>query len=48
MQPIEEYVEVFVLKEGRFERLGLFEPGQTFVSPVLSGQMIEVKALFED
>jgi Uma2 family endonuclease len=48
IQPVEEYVEIFVLENGVFKRLGLFEPGQMFVSPVLSGQMIEVKALFED
>jgi hypothetical protein len=38
---------VHVLEGGAFKRLGLYEPGQSFVSPVLNGQTIAVDALFD-
>lgn len=45
VDPAEQYAEVYTLENSQYRRLGLFEPGQTFTSPVLSGQTIEVNAI---
>jgi len=29
-----------------YKRLGLFEPGETFVSPILGGKAVEVSRIF--
>jgi hypothetical protein len=34
------------LIEGKFEYKGLFGPEDSFVSPVLNGQQIDLKAVF--
>jgi Uma2 family endonuclease len=47
VDPIEQYIEVFVLQDGAFIQQGLYTPGDTFASPALDGQTIDVKALFE-
>lgn len=41
-----QFVEVFVLRDGTFHRLGLFERDDTFESPVLNGQTVTVNELF--
>lgn len=41
-----QFVEVYVQKGGRFERLGLFEVDATFTSPVIAAQ-ISIARLFE-
>lgn len=45
VDPAERLVEVWFLKESRFERLGIFAADETFVSPVLH-QPVECKAIF--
>ena len=45
MDPIAKFIEVYVLREEQFVRLGLYEIEQTFKSPVL-GVDIPVKELF--
>ncbi len=42
----EEYVEVYQLEDGRFIRLGVFEPGETFASAVLGGKSVVVGKMF--
>lgn len=44
VEPIEQYVEVWVRDGEKFVRLGLFEPHETFTSPLL-GEII-VKQMF--
>lgn len=44
--PEAQFVEVYVLSEGRFVRQGLYEPKDTFTSPVLGGQAVETGKLF--
>jgi Uma2 family endonuclease len=41
-------IEVWVLLNGKYERQGIYEPGDVFTSPVLSGQSIEVSAIFAE
>ena len=41
-------IEVWVLLNGKYERQGIYEPGDTFTSPVLSGQSIDVAAIFAE
>jgi Uma2 family endonuclease len=41
-----EYLEVYGLQDGRFVKIGIFGPEETFTSPVLSGKTVEVGALF--
>ena len=45
VQPLEDYLEVYVLDGGAFRRMGAFKPGQTFDSPVL-GQPVELAQIF--
>ncbi len=47
VDPGAKCIEVYVLKEGKFMRQGLFEPGTSFTSPVLEGQSVDVGKLFE-
>lgn len=44
--PANIFFEVWVLRDDAFEKLGLFEPGDTFTSTVLGGESISVSALF--
>lgn len=41
------FIEVYTLQSGKFERLGLFTPGEAFESPILNGLKIEVGHLLE-
>lgn len=45
IEPSEGVIEVFSHDETRFVRLGGFEAGETFVSPVLGGAQVAVNAL---
>ncbi|MBL8163023.1 MAG: Uma2 family endonuclease [Anaerolineae bacterium] len=42
------YAEVYVLLDGKFQRQGVFSPGQPFVSAVLGGVSIDVTPWFTD
>lgn len=44
VDPEAAFIEVYVLADGRFSRLGLFRNGQNFASPVLNAE-IKVDAL---
>lgn len=46
LDPLETYIEVHALEAGRYQRVGVFEPGDEFVSPILGGQVVEVKRFF--
>jgi Uma2 family endonuclease len=46
VEPEAQFVEVYVLREGRFVRQGLYEPKDTFTSPVLGEQTVETGKLF--
>jgi Uma2 family endonuclease len=46
LDPIAEYIEVWGLQGSSFAKIGIFGPGETFASPVLSGKTVEVSALF--
>lgn len=48
MDPIHIYLEVWVLRNDAFVKLGTYGPGDAFESTVLSGTTIEVSQLFED
>lgn len=44
--PAPELIEVWALESGKFTRLGIYAPGETFNSPVLAGALVEVNRLF--
>lgn len=46
VDPELEFIEVYVYENGAYKRLGLFEPGETFVSPILGGKTVEVSRAF--
>jgi Uma2 family endonuclease len=46
IDPVEQYIEVWQHDGERFLLLDVFEAGETFASPVLNGQNVEVKAIF--
>jgi Uma2 family endonuclease len=43
----ERLVEVWVLREGRYQRQGVYQPGDTFISPALKGAVVTVAELFD-
>ena len=45
---LELYIEVHQLKDGRFVRLGVFGPGDSFISAVLGDKTVEVKHIFPE
>jgi Uma2 family endonuclease len=47
VNPLAQIVEVFTLKDGIFALLGVYEPGETFVSTVLGSAEIAVNDLFD-
>lgn len=46
VDPELEFIEVYVFENGAYKRLGLFEPGETFISPILGGKTVEVSHAF--
>lgn len=46
VDPELEFIEVYVLENGAYKRLGVFERGESFVSPVLGGKTVEVSRIF--
>ncbi len=46
IDPVARYIEVYNNRNQVFVRLGLFEPGKTFISEVLGGINVEVNHLF--
>jgi len=46
VEPLAQYLEQWVLVEGKFEYKGLFGPDDSFTSPVLNGQKVELKSVF--
>lgn len=46
-EPGQGYVEVWILTDGRFRRLGVFGATDTFESPTLGGAKIELKGIFD-
>ncbi|MCA0455134.1 MAG: Uma2 family endonuclease [Chloroflexi bacterium] len=46
VDPELEFIEVYSYENGAYKRLGLFEPGETFVSPVLGGKTVDVSRAF--
>jgi Uma2 family endonuclease len=46
VDPELEFIEVYVLENGLYKRLGVFEPGDSFVSPILGGKSVEVSKIF--
>ena len=46
VDPEDQSVEVFVLREGRYEQLGRFTPGEQVRSVLLEGFSVEVKPIF--
>jgi Uma2 family endonuclease len=47
VDPVAEYVEVFVNSETGFVRQGLFGPDKSFASPVLGNKIINLKNVFD-
>jgi Uma2 family endonuclease len=45
VDPHEDYIEVVVLENEQFKRLGIFSPSETFNSPVI-GKTVEVSRIF--
>ncbi|GAB4511930.1 MAG: Uma2 family endonuclease [Anaerolineae bacterium] len=43
---VSPFIEVYTLHEGKFQRLGVFTPGESFESLVLAGHKVETGALF--
>lgn len=46
VDPVNRYVEVYVLQEGVFMRQGVYGEGDTFTSPVLGDKAVEVRQVF--
>ncbi len=46
VDPELEFIEGYVLENGLYKRLGVFEPGESFISPVLGGKTVEVSKIF--
>ena len=46
VDPAEMFIEVYVLENGSYKRLGIFEPGESFISPTLGGKTVEVSRIF--
>jgi Uma2 family endonuclease len=46
VDPELEFIEVYVLENGSYQRLGIFEPGEIFVSPILGDKTVEVSRIF--
>jgi Uma2 family endonuclease len=46
IDPVAQYVEVWALAGGKFERRGVYEPGDSFASILSDEQVVEVNALF--
>jgi len=44
--PLEQFVEVFSLENGKFKFMGVFGAEQSFVSPVLDGKIIDLTKIF--
>lgn len=47
IDPLAEYIEVWVLRDSQFDKLGVFVPGETFNSPVLADKTVNVSAIFQ-
>lgn len=47
IDPANRYIEIFVLTDGVYKRLGVFAPKDTFISPTL-GQVADVSALLSE
>jgi Uma2 family endonuclease len=47
IDPLNVYVEVYILQNNQLMRQGVYEPEDTFQSPVLDNQPVEVKRLFD-
>lgn len=45
IDPIHAYLEVYILEDGLFTKLGTFVSGDTFASPVLQNTLINVSAI---
>ncbi len=48
IHPIEQYVQVYVLRGSEYHYLGLFAPGETFVSPALGDVTVDVSMIFNE
>lgn len=46
VDPVNQYVEVYVLQEGVFVRQGVYDEADTFTSPVLGDKVVEVRLVF--
>lgn len=46
IDPINAYLEVWVLADGLFDKLGTFVAGDTFASPVLNNYPVDVGSIF--
>jgi Uma2 family endonuclease len=46
IDPVNEYLEVYILDGAVFVKLGTFAVGDTFVSPVLNNMVVDVSSIF--
>jgi hypothetical protein len=46
IDPVGQYVEVCVWKDGKYLRQGVYGVDDTFQSPVLGGKTVELKGIF--
>lgn len=46
IDPLNEYIEVFIGAEGEFTRQGVYQNGDSFQSPLLDNQTVELKQFF--
>ena len=46
VEPEAQYVEVWRPINGKFDQLGVFGPGETFISAVLGNKTIDLNVIF--
>jgi Uma2 family endonuclease len=45
--PVEQFIEVFVLRDGQYIRQGIYEVGDTSNSPILGGKTVDLSRVFK-
>ena len=46
IDPIAQYIEVWILEEGSYQRQGVYGPQDSFTSPMLGGKTVDLKPIF--
>ena len=48
VDPLQQYVEVYVLADGKYTLQDIYEAGDTFTAPVLGGKTVDLKQVFHE